>query len=338
MRRKPDLEDDKLIACLATNYNINAISTRFLQVGHDLDAFVYECVATTEISYFVKIRAGAIHLPGLLVPRLLIEHGVPNILAPLRTRTQALWCSIDNYSVIVYPFIRGENSMVAGLSADQWREFGATLHAVHSGGFASMLHGLVPTEMFSIPSAQLVRRLSIKIKGTGYRSPAAAQLASFWAVSARLIEHLVVRAEALGKQLQSTQFDNVLCHADIHAANIMVSEGRQIYLVDWDGPLLAPRERDLLFVVGSRIARHVEPHEEELFFDGYGVVDVNMSALTYYRYERVIEDIGEIAKRVLLDDILSEEMKAEEAKLFYSLFRPGQIVEATVEADQELVL
>ena len=291
MRQKPDLPEEKVLACLRINYDIDAISARFLSIGYDLNAFVYECIATPEISYFVKIRAGTIPPSSLLVPRLLIEHGIPHILAPLRTRTRALCCSLDTYSVIVYTFIRGENAMVVGLSEGQWREFGATLHAIHSGGFASLLHGQVSVETFSIPSAQSVRHLSALIQIASFESPAATQLASFWAENALLIEHLLDRAEALGKQLQSTPFDYVLCHADIHAANVMISQDGQIYLVDWDSPLLAPRERDLLFVMGSKIARPVEPHEEALFFEGYGVVDVSRSALAYYRYERAADPI-----------------------------------------------
>src|SRR5262249_18715644 len=162
----------------------------------------------------------------------------------------------------------------------------------HSGGFASQLRGQVPAETFSIPSAQLVRRLTAGIQDARFDSPAAMRLASFWADNASLIEQMLVRAEALGKQLQSRPFEFVLCHADIHAANILVSEEGSIYLVDWDGPLLAPRERDLLFVVGSNIARRVEPREEALFFQSYGTVDIDLTALAYYRYERAIEDIG----------------------------------------------
>jgi spectinomycin phosphotransferase len=335
MRLKPDIFEDKIVSCLRAQFDLDLISTRFLPIGYDMNAFVYEAMTVEGTSYFVKIRAGAINLPSLLVPHVLIEAGIPNILAPIRTRTQALWCSLDTYSVIVYPFIRGENAMIVGLSDSQWREFGATLKAIHSEEIAAGLKGQAPVETFAIASAQLVQRLSDWINGLRLDSPAAQRLAGFWIENAVLIAHLLDRARRLGQQLQSRSFAYVLCHADIHAANILVSEEGRIYLVDWDGPLLAPRERDLLFVVGSTIARQVEPDEERLFFEGYGTVSIDLAALAYYRYERAIEDIGEFGKSVFLDADQPEEAKAEEADLLISLFDTGQIVETALEADRK---
>ncbi len=334
MRQPPDLSEKKITACLRAQYGLETVSARFLPIGYDLNAFVYEARTAQDVPYFVKIRRGDIHLPGLLVPRVLIEAGIPHILAPLRTKTQELWCLLDSYSVIVYPFIQGENAKVVGLTDSQWIAFGATLGAIHSGGFASRLQGQVPAETFSLPSAALVRRLSAHIRDTEPASPAAKELTSCRQERAPLIAHLLERAEALGRQLASRRFEYVLCHADIHAANILVSDAGEIYLIDWDGPLLAPRERDLLFVVGNVIAHRTEPREEALFFQGYGTVEIDRTALAYYRYERAIEDIGETGKSVCFAADLSEEMKAAEAVLFRSLFAPGNIVESAMEADR----
>jgi spectinomycin phosphotransferase len=177
--------------------------------------------------------------------------------------------------------------------------------------------------------------LLARIQGASFDSPAAARLAAFWIDSRTLIEHLLGRAEDLGKQLQARRFKNVLCHADIHAANILVSEDARIYLIDWDGPLLAPKERDLLFVVGSRIGRPVEAREEALFFEGYGAVPIDRTALAYYRYERAIDDMGEMGQRVFLDTYQSEEAKAYEAARLCSQFEPGKIVESALQADRD---
>ena len=332
MREDPGLDAGKIAACLEAHYGLRAASVAFLPVGYDPNAAAYEVVSWEGVAYFLKVRFGPVDWSRLVVPRALIDLGVRNVLAPLRTRSSDLWCLLDDhpgYGVVLYPFVRGENAMVAGLSDDQWREFGATLRAVHGSRFAERLRGRIPVEGFSLPSAALVRRLLAVVEGTGFEGPAAAQFAAFWRANAERIRRLLVRAELLGRSLRSKPFELVLCHADIHAANILVGEDGRIWLVDWDSPLVAPRERDLLFVVGSRIARPVEPREEDLFFEGYGPVEIDRDALVYYRYERVVEDLGEIGKSVFLDLGLGEQARVEEAELAMSFFAPGGDIDRT---------
>lgn len=333
MRQRPDLRQVTLAASLRAEYGLPVVSCCYLPIGYDLNAFVVEAAAADGRSYFVKVRIGAVNPSAALVPCALAERGIPGILAPLRTREGAPCCCTEQYSIVVYPCVRGENAMVAGLSDSQWREFGATLAAIHSGGFASALAGQIPAETFSLPSAALVRRLLARVQGAAFDSPVAASLAALWRRTAPLLEHVLLRAEALGGCLRSTAWEYVLCHGDIHAANILVGEDGGIHLVDWDGPLLAPRERDLLFVVGSRIARPVEPREEALFFEAHGHVDVSLTALTYYRYERAVEDIGEWAQRVFFDMDLPEEMRADEAEHLRRAFDPGSVLEQAMQAD-----
>ena len=323
MRDDPGLDLDAITACLDAQFDLRVSSVTFLPLGYDLNAAVYEVLADDGTVYFLKVRFGPVHEVGLLVPWALAERGIQNVLAPLQTRSAALWCACGESSLVLYPFVIGQNAMVAGMSDDQWREFGSTLQAIHASGIAEELRGRLPVETFALPSAALVRRMLELTAATEFENPVAAEFAGFWREQAERIDQMIARAETLGLRLQTRSFDHVLCHADIHAANILVGEDGRIWLTDWDGPLIAPRERDLLFVVGSRIARTVEPREEEVFFAGYGRVDIDPDALIYYRYERIVQDLCEIGRSVLLDPGPSDQMRAAEARLARNFFTPG---------------
>ena len=131
-------------------------SVTFLPLGYDLIAAVYKVITEDGTDYFLKIRVGPVHESGLLIPWALAKRGIRNVLAPLPTRSSELWCSCAGSSLVLYPFIAGENAMIAGMNDEQWREFGATLHAVHSSGLAGEFRGRLPTETFALPSAALV--------------------------------------------------------------------------------------------------------------------------------------------------------------------------------------
>ncbi len=105
---------------------------------------------------------------------------------------------------------------------------------------------------------------------------------------ADLIQQASARA---GMLITGLSVDYVVCHTDAHAGNVLLADDA-FYLVDWDAPLLALRERDLMFIGGGQGFIGVTPDEEwARFFSGYGDIAINMTALQYYRFERIITDM-----------------------------------------------
>jgi spectinomycin phosphotransferase len=214
------------------------------------------------------------------------------------------------------------------MTADQWRAFGRALRAVHDSDIGDRLPGRLRHETFGLPSAAAVREALEGATRYAGGSAAARRLAAVLRAESGRIGAILDRANQLSDTLGKRHHELVPCHADIHAGNLLLADDGRLFLVDWDGPMLAPRERDLLFVVGSRIARKVEPHEEAWFFEGYGQVDVDREAIVYYRYERILEDIGEFARSVFDDADQSEASRDVQARLASSFFERGGIVEA----------
>ena len=161
---------------------------------------------------------------------------------------------------------------------------------------------------------------------SSYPDQVAVALADFLRQKEEEVAHLVGRAEELGGVLRDQQLDFVLCHADLHAGNVLIDQKNQLYIIDWDTLLFAPKERDLMFIGAGIGGAWNRQEEEELFYKGYGVTSVNHTALNYYRYERIVEDIEEFSKRILLTGEGGRDRERSLEK-FMSAFSPNNVVE-----------
>ena len=290
MLEKPDLSDRLILSRLGEEYGLLIARLEFLPIGNDIDTAVYRTVAQDEQVYFLKLRKGNFHEISLTVPTFLRAQGIRAIIAPLETRSGRLWADLDAYRMMLYPFIAGKDGYELPLTKRQWFEFGEALHAIHSSRVPPDLAGLIPRETFSPHFRDRVKDFQAQVERVDYKDETAVKLAAFMRSKKSEIDLLVARAAALAARLREQRKEMVLSHSDLHAGNLLLSPDGSFYIVDWDEPIFAPRERDLAMVGGSSAWK--DPHHEALFYQGYGTVVVDLAALAYFRIERIIMDIA----------------------------------------------
>lgn len=328
MREPPaDLTTDMLEASLRADYGLTVTELDFLPLGQDASASAYRVRTTAGQSYFLKVRRHLTNTVSLLVPRHLNDQGISQVVAPLPTSAGALSTTAGRYVVILYPFITGATGMARGLTAQQWIEFGSLLRRVHTSVLTPSLARLVKRDAFVPMGADMLRRLQAHLADTTLSEPVTMALAQHWQARQSVIGAVLQQAEELGQRLAATAPPSLLCHADIHTNNVMLDETGRLWIVDWDETIVAPRERDLMFVIGGISRRLVGPDQEALFLQGYGTIEVDRLALAYYRYAWAVSDISAYGEQICFRPDLGAITRQESVEFFQSLFRPGAIVD-----------
>ena len=335
MLERPHLPDETISACLRDGYDLAVTGIEFLPIGNDTNSWVYRVSAEDQQAYFAKVKRGPVYLPSLAVPRYLKDHGLEQVVAPLPARTLELWQHVGDFVLFLYPFINGRTGRTVGLTDGQWIELGTVLKRIHSPAVGAELAAQVGRETFVPKFAAVVAEVQTLLNAGQFESQVESDLAAFWKHKQAAILQLVQRAEELGRRLQARPLEYVVCHTDFHTDNVMLDRADRLWIVDWDAPLLAPKERDLTFVVGSALAESMEPRVK-LFFQGYGKTVIDPVALAYYRYEWVVQEIGDDSARVYLTPGLGDESKAEALRDFQRLFEPGNVVDGAYASERGL--
>ncbi len=334
MREPLKLADATIVEALRAHYAISITSLAFLPLGDDSGSAAYRVQAVDGATYFLKVRTGArFGLPSLAVPRYFHDLGVPHIIAPLPTIAGVLWVGVDGLALSLYPFLDGRMGADGGLSEQHWRALGAALKQVHGDPLTPELRQILPRETFIPIRRGLMADLEVAIAGQALASPEERELAAFWRSRQDEIHPLVERADALASQLRQASAPQVVCHADLHTWNVLLGAAGELWLVDWDETILAPKERDLMFVVGGIGSGLVSLRETACFLQGYGDAAIDPWALAYYRYAWAVQDMAAYAERVFFMPELGVETRREAVQHFMGLFEPGNIVSIAFESD-----
>jgi spectinomycin phosphotransferase len=326
MLEKPELPDEQLIACLQRDYGLRIIQVEFLPLGNDMHTAVYRVVADDARPFFLKLRSGDFDQISVAIPRLLSDQGMAQIIAPIATSTGQLWSRVDGFAVILSPFVDGQNGFEVTVSDRQRTALGAALKRLHTLTVPEELVQGIPREAYAPYWRDMVRGFQARAEDSAFSEPVAAQLTALLRAKRAVIDRLILRAEQLASLLQTQALDHVLCHADIHAGNLLIDANGSLYIVDWDTLIMAPKERDLMFIgAGIDDAWH-NTHEQALFYQGYGATEVDRRSLAYYRYERIVEDIAAYCQQLLLTDQGGKD-RQEGLRQLTSQFQPGSVIE-----------
>jgi len=149
MLEKPDLQDERIVACLRDEYGLRVVQVAFLPLGADLDTAVYRVVADDGTPYFVKLRRGVFDEIAVALPKYLSDQGIVQIIAPLATKTAQLWAGLDPFRLILYPFVEGHDGYELDLSDRQWVAFGTALRDIHTTVVPPTLTRRIQQETYS---------------------------------------------------------------------------------------------------------------------------------------------------------------------------------------------
>ncbi|MCC6187962.1 MAG: aminoglycoside phosphotransferase family protein [Anaerolineales bacterium] len=330
MLEPPQIAVEALRAAVRAEYGLEAAALEFLPLGADAAAWVFRLQTSDGAAYLLKLRRGPVNQAGLLVPRCLTDQGVPHVLAPVATQSGQPWCAAEGFALMLYPFIAGRTGAEGGLSDEQWRAFGATLRQVHAAVLPPAVATQAARETFSPAGIEAIPVLAAHIAKAALAGQAERALAVAWRAHQAEIEAVAGLARALAQPTPPGEW--VLCHADAHTWNVLVDEAGQIWLIDWDETMLAPRERDLMFVIGGISRKLVGPRQTEHFMAGYGLAEIDARLLAYYRAAWAVSDITAFARQILFSAELSLPDRQAAVSLFMSLFEPGEIVDQALAA------
>jgi len=296
-----------ILKIIEREYNISIINIEQLNLGVDINSTLYKAHSIDQKIYFLKIRSGEFYEASIEIPYWLSKYtGSKNIINPIETKDKKLYVKISDFTAAIFPFIDGKSGWDINLTNDRFVQFGKFMKELHSGILPEEYLKKVFTASYNQEYKNNVKEYLKNINIQSKDNIVIKELE----INKNTIMEIINFMEKTSDEIIYEKQNICLCHGDIHAGNILISSDN-IYIVDWDTLILAPKEKDLMFIGGGIGKKWNTASELEYFYKGYGLeTEINKTLLKYYRCERIIQDIF-----YLYNEIISSKTEDKEKML-----------------------
>lgn len=301
------MDQTLLTTAMQAGYGFEVAHLEFLQRGWGGDC--YRAETHSGACYFLKLHnlgpQGAFaassrdfYLP--LMDQLYNQGILSHIPHPLRTRSGALSLAVGPRELVVSPFIQGElvgyGQMYQEVMA-QFADLVGTLHA--SLPRLSFEHPFI--DRFEIAFEPALRKHLVALDAINSRhSPGMQQLQVALLPRREEVYKVLNRLKTLQTRAKAAQPEMVVCHTDLHGNNLMRDAQGNLYLLDWENAMIAPREHDMIFFAGD------PPGVWDVFWPVYRRrfpgVELDPYLLSFYFHRRGLEDIADFLVRIAQGD------------------------------------
>jgi spectinomycin phosphotransferase len=313
MKHRPNVDDADIISAVSASFTLDLRTLDLLPLGEG--AWVFEGEDSAKRTWFIKLARDSHAVVGRVAAYLHDELDLNFVAAPIAAKLPEP-PRVKDYYLTVYPFLEGE--VLGPNDSSRFKaEIGSDLRRLHEAQLTDQLRSLLPTEScqkFQDSAREFVERA--RLYGAG--DPLMPSLARVMQHQARAIDDVLKNGRLVSEycRARASKYELVVCHADIHPYNIM-STPHGLMMVDWDGIMLAPRERDLMFYADDMRSAS-DLHQ------AYGpAYHLDEQLITYYAYEWVLQEFTDYLGR-LFDTSLGADARRHALDEFERLFGEGE--------------
>lgn len=232
--------------------------------------------------------------------------GIKNVVHPIKTKADKLSIIFGRNVLVLFEYVSGKTWAEKQLSEEQFKKLGKIIAQIH---LSKNKIGAYPVkEDFRNPFTNNFKNIYSAMKKLDNPNIYQRELINIYKKYKDKFISELEELEATGNKLKKSNIEFVNCHGEPSPGNVMVSESGEIYLIDWDSPLFAPKEKDLLFF-----------DKFNSVFEGYGEIskdaEINTDARKYYTHLWNVGEIVDWAERVLFKGSSDEENKHNLDKL-----------------------
>ena len=291
-------------------YGIDAAHLTFIPLGEVSYSYIVDSADGDR--YFLKRLDGS-RLGRISASRLDFYLGVTwslhsqglfrNLPLPVRTRSGDFYTYFDGLPFVLFDYIAGQTLDGEHPLAD------ATLTELARS--VALIHESTPeitvnnpcVERFDIPfESDLLEGLDELGRITGRDRWGRQALRELLLPRKGQVLGYLERLRELQRVVRAVPKERVLCHTDLWGGNLIQGEDGNLYILDWEGAMLAPPEHDLFAFVEGNFDLFLATYEGER-----GPVRLDGDVFRFYLYRRNLEDLTDWVFRILHENTEGEQ-------------------------------